>query len=200
MRGNLPLIWWPGLPQLWRQGSLRGLAEALAFSLLVNAAIGLTLTAPDLLSAGLRRLAWILVLAVWGVALVRQSRQAPPAGSADADDEGLFLRAQAEYLRGHWFEAEALLRERLRTAPQDCDAGLALASLFRRVGRAEEARHHLRCLARMPGAEKWRMEIERESQLLAQCQAATEPNATHVARQPADDHSRQMPPPAARAA
>jgi hypothetical protein len=159
---------WPGLPRLWRHGSTSALLVALGFAVLLNSVLLTSYVQPDLVVPWLRQALWWVLLIGWvanlwlSQRLVDDQRPRPSSGG----DEGLFLQAQAEYLRGHWFEAESLLRTLLHATPQDVDARLLLASLLRRSGRPPEAATELRTLAATPGASKWSFEFEREQALL----------------------------------
>jgi cytochrome c-type biogenesis protein CcmH/NrfG len=78
----------------------------------------------------------------------------------------LFVRAQTEYLKGHWFEAETLLGQLLEEQDSDVDAQLMLATLYRRTRRVEDGQSKLKVLERMDGAEKWALEMAREREML----------------------------------
>jgi cytochrome c-type biogenesis protein CcmH/NrfG len=80
----------------------------------------------------------------------------------------LFLQAQGEYLKGHWFEAESLLQQIIRRSPRDVEAQLMLATLYRHTRRVDEARQRLRLMEAIDGAERWRWEIDQEQRLLKQ--------------------------------
>jgi cytochrome c-type biogenesis protein CcmH/NrfG len=81
--------------------------------------------------------------------------------------QDLFIRAQAEYLRGHWVEAQALLEQQIRHNPQDVESHLLLSSVYRRSDRCALSRRELDGIWGYQGAEKWRFEIRRELTLLA---------------------------------
>ena len=95
------------------------------------------------------------------------------------DDRGLFIQAQAEYLKGHWFEAETLLRRILRHCSRDADALLMLATLYRRTKRWDEARRQLDRLDRLDGSRKWRLEIAQERERLRKLAAGKTGTETH---------------------
>lgn len=169
MHGIEALAWWPGLPRLWKQGSWTSLAESLGFAAALNLAIWLTWVAPTDTWRNWSPVVWSLLGCCWGVSFWRHAWTplVVACEPVDAQYQGLFLQAQAEYLKGHWFEAEAVLRKILNAVPADVEAGLLLASLLRRSKRSEEARSELRRLSRLAAAEKWQMELARESQLLS---------------------------------
>ena len=159
---------WPGLPRLWWQGSFAGLAVATAFAALLNFLLLSTFiwsepTAEIYLYSG-----WGLVATFWVVAAAkaisddRRSTQTP----SELPDEALFLDAQTEYLRGHWFKAEQLLQGILESYPTDAESRLLLATLYRHTDRPELAKRQLQVLERGEGFAKWRMEIDQEKLLL----------------------------------
>jgi hypothetical protein len=78
----------------------------------------------------------------------------------------LFNRAQTEYLKGHWTEAESLLRRRLATAERDVEARLMLATLLRRTKRPDLALEQLHEMERFDESVHWEFEIRRERELI----------------------------------
>ena len=163
---------WPGLPGLWYRGELRGLALALIFGVLLQAAIFTNLIWPELLhpASGVvvcfgAALFWLSV--VWG-----QWAQIPAAETrhAEADTEHLFRSAQDEYLKGNWFQAETLWRRLLDTNAEDVEARLYLVSLYRRIGHSERALSELEWLESCPNSQKWHRELQNERWLLAERQ------------------------------
>jgi hypothetical protein len=82
-------------------------------------------------------------------------------GDGRHNDE-LFSRAQVEYLRGQWFEAESLLLRLLRDDPADLEGRLLLATLYRHTRRSELARSQLDQIERFPHGVRWRWEIMQE--------------------------------------
>lgn len=156
------LCLWPGLPGLWQRGRARSLGIALAFSMLLNGTIWATVWRPAGTSNVLITLAWTQVLAFWLVSAWNSHRQlkqwsALPK-SQQLDD--WFRKAQSDYLKGHWLDAEAQLRRVLTCAPGDVQARLLLVSVFERAGRKVEAAEQLRELALQPGSEAWHVERE----------------------------------------
>lgn len=162
------LCYWPGLLALWRFGRPGGLLTAVAFALLLNGAIVATLVVPDQVPHQVRYLLWSVVLFCWWWSSKSSQRMAlrSPDQAIVERNQGLFLQAQAEYLKGHWFEAETPLRQILKNDPDDTDARLLLVGLLRRSARYDEARRQLKRLAKMPHARKWEAEIKRELALL----------------------------------
>ena len=161
---------WPGLPQLWLEGSYSGLALAIGFALLFNLVLVSTCAWTELLSKPLSWSAWSGVGLFWLVSAwlslrwLRTHQPASPAG----EDDALYREAQAHYLRASWFDAEVALGRLLERQPRDADARLLLATLLRHCGRCDEAEAQLRVLEKLDGAVKWQMEIRQERDLLAE--------------------------------
>jgi Tetratricopeptide repeat len=159
---------WPGLTQLWFAGSWWGVAVGCGFAWLASLAVVSTLVWTEWLPAWQRGGVWCLLLVVWSAGAVLSFRQLwcfDPAVVAERC-EGLFRRAQREYLSSNWVQAEQLLTHMLELNPGDVDAQLLLASLLRRTGQLTEAAARLDRLIMTDGAEKWETEIEREQELL----------------------------------
>ena len=78
----------------------------------------------------------------------------------------LFNQAQREYLRGHWTEAESLLKRRLKLAERDIEARLLLATLFRHTERLDWASEQLLQLEKYDESVHWNFEIRRERELI----------------------------------
>lgn len=170
---------WPGLPQLWIEGSYSGLALAAGFALLVNLVLVATLGWTELLNTTLSSAAWSGMAVFWLVSAwlsLRWLNQAAPA-SLTAENDELYREAQSHYLRGSWFEAEVSLGRLLARQPRDADARLLLATLLRHTGRRDEATEQLRLLEKLDGAVKWQMEIRHERTLLADEAADDEPSS-----------------------
>jgi hypothetical protein len=165
----LVLCCWPGLPRLWVQGDLSAVLLATAFGGVLNLLLVSNVLWPELIPEPGRSLAWLFLVGWWLFSAIRAycslgQLDAP----AIADSRGLFIQAQGEYLKGHWFEAESLLQQLLRSARRDLDAHLMLATLCRRTRRYDEAEARLDLIDQFEGAEKWRWEIEAERRLLRQ--------------------------------
>lgn len=165
---SLVMCCWPGLPRLWLLGDWSALVIAVSFGGVLNLLLVSAFVRTDWLPFPANELVWIAVGGLWLVSAIRAYRKLPdlckPATAAD--DRGLFLQAQNEYLQGHWFEAESALREMLRVTPGDFDARLLLATLFRRTRRYDEALSELGRVAQQDGAEKWHWEIATERRLV----------------------------------
>lgn len=176
---------WPGLTRLWLLGDWSGLLVATLFAIGLNIALLASFVWPFAIPAGLLAAGWLLLIGFWGISVLRSLRTLSLTGDSSvslgasssagmpasdaavgSDDQGLFLQAQGEYLRGHWYEAESHLKKLLRRSGKDVDARLMLATLYRRTQRVDDAEHQLQTLQRMPGSDKWRCEIAHEHHLL----------------------------------
>ena len=165
----LVLCCWPGLPRLWVQGDGWAVLVAIAFGGVLNLLLVSSVLWPEVLPAPARTLAWLILGGWWLFSAIRSYHARDRLDTpAIADDRGLFIQAQGEYLKGHWFEAESLLQQLLKTTRRDIDAHLMLATLCRRTRRYDEAHSRLDLIDQFEGAEKWRWEIDAERRLLRQ--------------------------------
>src|SRR5688572_4720673 len=113
---------WPGLPQLWRQGSWFGLAAAVAFAAAMNFALVNSLIWTEWFGAVWRTMAWMTAGAIWlaGVAWTwrQESRNTSSAAAKVTPDpcsptEDLFSAATREYLQGNWVSTHEKLDQLL---------------------------------------------------------------------------------------
>ena len=155
---------WPGLLRLWYAGEFSSLLEAFAFAALLNLAILATFFRPDAVSLVWRAGIWATVGLFWLYGLWQGFRSAAPDEPADSapDQQDLFIRAQSEYLRGHWVEAQTLVEQLIELNPEDIEARLLLAAVFRRTRRIDLSRFQLRQAQDLAGAARWRFEIGQE--------------------------------------
>jgi len=159
---------WPGLPRLWWRGDWRALLTAIGFAAALNFGLVTSLLWPQSLPSSVEGVGWVVISVFW-LASVWQGRRYLPERQKDTpnrENQDLFARAQAEYLKGHWYEAETLCRELLKQSEIDIETRLMLATLCRRTGRIQDAREELTKLERMDGSEKWALETARERKLL----------------------------------
>lgn len=170
---------WPGLTPLWRYGSWSALAVAVAFGVLLNAAILSTWVWSELLSPSTRTGTWLVVMVSWvaGGLYARRWNHRQPATETPATDQR-FRRAQEHYVRGDWFEAERILTGLVRGNPRDVEARLMLATLLRHTHRVDAAALQLQWLQRLEEAGKWELEICREWELLQQARSARDAGTT----------------------
>lgn len=163
------LYLWPGLPALWLDGSWAGLAVAAGFGAALNVLLAASYVWFELLAHGQLVAGWTVLGVVWlGAAMVSRRWRARRAALETASPaRDLFQSALAEYLRGHWYDAEAAVSRLVAKNPKDVEARLLWATLLRRTRRAVESRAQLKQLERLDGAAEWREEISREWQALA---------------------------------
>ena len=91
-------------------------------------------------------------------------------GPIPAEERGdrLFAGALQLYLQGDWVSCEQILRRLLRYNKEDIEARLMLATLWRHLGRAQEAHKQLSRLERLEAASPWLDEITHEREQLKQ--------------------------------
>ena len=161
---------WPGLPRLWHRGEWSALLTAGGFAVLLNWLLTTTLLWPEVAPVSVRMIGWLGLAVWWPIAVVAALRELPQTLAATDDDPqmGLFISAQAEYLKGNWIETEACLRRLLRRRPQDVEAQLLMAALLRRTRREDAARQQLQQLECFEAADRWRLELRIERQRLRQ--------------------------------
>lgn len=159
---------WPGLPQLWYDGSWRGLAVAAAFGGLLNALVAVSLVWHELATTTARLIGWLVLVGVWlAAAMVSWRSLARGEGqnggdSRPAAEEDLYPAAVNEYLKRNFVAAERLARKLLDRNGRDIPASLMLASVWRRTGRTTEAKAELERASRLEASRPWSLEIERE--------------------------------------
>lgn len=159
---------WPGLPWLWLRGSAAGLVLAIAFAVVIDAAMLTTFIWTELVDLQVAVGFWTAAAAIWIVATVSAVSAFPPALpiGRDATVDAMFIAARDAYLSRDWLSAESKLRAALELAPTDGEAQLLLATLLRRVGRLDEAREALGKLSRSDAGAPWRSAIVRELDML----------------------------------
>jgi len=142
--------------------------HALAFAAVVNLGLLSVFVWNESLPAWLLAAGWIAIGLIWLVGAWNGCHLLPELGGdfAAEDKEGLFIRAQTEYLNRHWLEAEEWLVKLLARRERDAEARLMLATLYRHTGRVAEAGACLTRLERMDGGARWAVEIARERRLL----------------------------------
>lgn len=180
--------WWPGLKALWHQGRWDGLAIAMAFGLAVQLALLRTFAPaaiPNFLAATVSPLvAWTCVLSLWVMGVWFGSREETPAAAVQDPQIDQWLReAQAEYLKGHWIEAEAVLWRLLARQPDDVEGLLLLASIQRRTRQRDKAGKTLKQLAEHQRAVRWGWEIRIEEQRIVESQRRDAKGETGASQQ-----------------
>jgi hypothetical protein len=165
---------WPGLTRLWWRGEMTALAVAIGFACLLNGLLLASFWRPVWISAAWTWAGWLICLALWCTGVWAGGRPGGQAvaGRRTGSQQDLLNRAQTEYLRGSWSDAQALLELQIRRNPGDLESHLLLSSVFRRSGRFELSRRTLAHASRLEGAERWLLEMQREREVLDRQQAA----------------------------
>lgn len=159
---------WPGLAALWWRGRWQGLVEAMAFTAALNVMLVATLVWPEWFGRPWPMLGWLGIGTFWLLACWRSLAELPALmdGKPDAMSEALFSQAQAEYLKGNWYDAERLTQQLLGRRPRDAEGRLLMVSILRHSGRVPEATAMLAELERLDGARRWMLEIGSERRQL----------------------------------
>lgn len=172
--GPLILCSWPGLPGLWYRGQTSSLLLAVGFSILLNLALVSTFLWPWSLGETFPLVAWPIILLIWitsawvAYKTLPDWVSVPKIATPDTPQRSdtLFIRAQQEYLRGHWPESETMLRRCLHNWPRDIEARLLLATLLRHTRRLYDASAELENLLKYDESINWISEIRREQKLI----------------------------------
>jgi thioredoxin-like negative regulator of GroEL len=184
------LYLWPGLPALWRDGSWTGLAVAVAWGAVLNLWVVASWVWFEFFADAQLVGGWAALSLFWLVAAIvaRRSGSRKIANNSAPAIQDLFQSAMTEYLRGHWYDAEAAVSRLVAKNPKDVEARLLWATLLRRTRRVVEARAQLKQLERLDRAATWREEIAREWQALGEIgmQGVTTPSLAAGAKIPAD--------------
>jgi hypothetical protein len=173
---------WPGMPGLWLRGSFAGLVLAVAFALAVDVAVVTTWIWSDLVDFRLSLALWTATAVVWLVSTASAITGFPPPipRGRDAAADALFVKARDAYLARDWLAAETKLRTLLDLSPTDGEAQLLLGTLWRRVGRLDEAAAALQTLSRSDTGGPWQTAIARELERIATARRPAE-EATDLA-------------------
>jgi Tetratricopeptide repeat len=183
---------WPGFSHLWNRGSWAGLLLALGFTLLLNVLLVTSLVWTEWMTTDARLIVCGLLAALWFVAwlesradwrryvaemtpfsandghLVPEICAAAGRVPAEERDDRLFAGALRLYLQGDWVTCEQVLRRLLRYNKGDVEARLMLATLWRHLGRFQEAHKQLSRLEQLEAASPWLDEITHEREQLQQ--------------------------------
>ncbi len=160
------LLLWPGLALLWVRGSWWGLSGALGFTVIGNLLLTASWMWTEWFGPSMLLTAWTLFVATWifstFIALWKWNEWVGPVERKNSED--LFPLAQAQYLKGDWYEAESILGRLIQLDPSDVESHLMLTSIYRRTQRPELARRTLRYLERLKDSHQWLLEtrLERE--------------------------------------
>lgn len=158
---------WPGLAECWIRGNSRGLFAAILFSWTVCFVLLATFVWPEWLGTWSLRLAWMIVASIWLFSLVKSHINfSKLMGVPDSKAHDTFETAQQEYLRGNWYEAEAMLLDLLEKYPRDAEAILLLVGVLRHTQRFQPAIRRLDLLESLDTSAPWRFEIAQERKIL----------------------------------
>ena len=158
---------WPGMAATWYRGSSLGLVSAVMFSWALSLLLLATFVWTEWLSGWLVVFLWLALFCLWCAAVLRT--QLTMVEFLEDVDEGTtdqFSAAQANYLQGNWFEAEAELLAIVQKKPGDIAASLLLVGVFRRTQRWQAALRMLGQVELLDAAASWYFEIHREKQLI----------------------------------
>jgi tetratricopeptide (TPR) repeat protein len=179
---------WPGLPALWIDGAWSGLALALSAAALLDVLLLSTLVWVEWFPAATVKLGWCLATGFWiGAAVLAVKERSKSGVDQQQSLEGLFRRAQAEYLQGDYFQAEATLAELLEANPRDAEGRLLLATLLRHTKRYPEAEDQLKQLTRFETAARWQIEINSERARIKKLRKAAKTQPVPRVDKPSED-------------
>jgi hypothetical protein len=143
---------WPGLAALWCGGKGRSLAAALIFTWAICILLLATFVWPGWFSVWVVRVFWLVAGCVWLANCVWSHLSfSTLVGLPDSKAHAVFEEAQAQYLQGNWFDAEALL---------------LLIGVLRHTQRWQPALRRLDQLQSLDTAAGWHFEIIRERQIV----------------------------------
>jgi hypothetical protein len=179
----------PGLAPLLLRPTWSAWLGSVLLSAIFQVALAATVLWPELLPPDARNALWVVFFGGWIAGLllswrfVRKEEQL--ASEREVDDT--YPQALHAYLRGDRALAESLLRNRLRRDPQDVEAALLLASVWRRQGRLTAARSLLSKLRKVERAAPWLFEIERELEILDRLVVAKDDEEQHITSEAAEN-------------
>lgn len=180
---------WPGLPAAWIRGDLRGLVLCVCFGWATSLLLLATFVWPEWIAPLLVNSLWIAHAIFWVAETARATWTFKQLSQPETRcDSAVFLQAQENYVRGNWFDAEALLLKIVQQTPRDAEAQLLLASVLRHTKRWQAALRRLDQLEFLQAADSWRFEIQQERTLL---QRAMADEAQAVQDEPTQDEVAQ---------
>ena len=171
---------WPGLPALWLRGRWSGLGWAALFTVTFDTALLATFVWPEWLSWAMTATLWIATASLWTLGFWHSLTQLPAllGTRIDPTADQKLVEAQTAYLQGQYYEAEQTLRRLLHLQPDDPEARLLLASIYRRTARKREAEGAIKRLLESPGGGRWLFETTRLKAAIAEMddEPATKPS------------------------
>ena len=162
---------WPGLANLWYRGEIVSLFSVAIFGATLNVALLSTFHWEGWLSIGIWMLVWSGVLGSSLVSLVYTTWSWPRILGVRAISEvqeQLFREAQQFYLRGEYFEAEALLQRIFSSGQADVEAALLMVSILRRTRRWVQALYCIDRLMLLDQSTAWNQELQSERRRVQQ--------------------------------
>ncbi len=167
MLGVRVVCFWPGLPGAWLRGRVHQLFLALLATWAVCFLLLATYVWPEWIGLATVRTLWFAAAIVWLFSVVFGHWQYGSLVRSHAPEQSAeFVQAQAEYLHGNWFAAEAKLLAILQDEPRDAEAMLLLVSVLRQTRRWRPALRRLNQLELLETAQPWHYEIAREKLLI----------------------------------
>lgn len=157
--------YWPGLAMAWHRGAARGLFVSVVYAWWICLLLLATFVWPEWFAAWSVRGMWLLAAVIW-LGTTIYGRFAMRSTGASVDKSGEFETAQEEYLKGNWFEAEALLLRILERQPDDVPASLLLIGILRHTQRWQPALRRIEQVNLLDSAAVWRFEVEQEKRLV----------------------------------
>lgn len=158
---------WPGLVSVWYQGSARGLLLSVLFSWIICFLLTATFVWRNWVTGWAVASLWIAVGMYWLFEFIRSQFQVSAlARPNSAESQELFSKAQHDYLKGKWYEAEAKLLDLTNSRPDDAPAILLLVGVLRHTKRWKPAMRRLEQLSLLDVASAWQFEIVRERNLI----------------------------------
>ncbi len=183
------MCFWPGLPATWIRGDLRGLVLCVGFGWAISLLLLATFVWPEWIAPLLVNSLWLAFVVFWMAETARSMWTFKSlSGASGQCDSAAFLEAQAHYIKGNWFEAEALLLRIIQQTPRDAETQLLLASVLRHTRRWQAALRRLDQLEFLQAASGWRFEIQQERALLERAMAE-ESQARQEADEPEESNS-----------
>ena len=157
----------PGLPAAWYRGMAGGLFISVLFVWSVCLLMLATFVWPAWFSLWLVRVLWSLLSVFWVYETLRSWASMRELLSITSEESSnKFCRAQEEYLKGNWFEAEAILLEIVHRFPRDAEALLLLVGVLRHTQRWQPALRRLKQLELLDTGSAWRFEIQQERSVI----------------------------------
>ncbi|GAB5404099.1 MAG: hypothetical protein Aurels2KO_23300 [Aureliella sp.] len=167
------MCFWPGLPATWIRGDLRSLVLCVGFGWATSLLLLATFVWPEWIAPLLVNSLWFAFSVFWVAETGRSLWTFKSLSQASGQcDSATFQQAQEHYIKGNWFEAEALLLRIIQQTPRDAETQLLLASVLRHTRRWEAALRRLDQLEFLQAASSWRFEIQQERSLLERAMAA----------------------------